>query len=176
MKLLNKKNLFNEQHLFYFLSIIISIIPTYYVFQLLFHSPLSLPGVDAPEHIAMVRWMLETKNFFVPYPKSFLTNENVGYYPALWQGIIAILNRFTSIKEVVLIRYFISSIFLLGAFSYWLFLRELFKGKPFKIFFIYSILIINIAPIIKSIRDGIYGQTIVMWFLLPIFLFFILRR
>ncbi len=176
MVLLNKKNLFNKQFIFYTLSIIISIIPTYYLFQLLFHSPLSLPGNDPTAHITIIRGMIETRSIFVPYQKSYLTSENVGYYPALWQGLIALFNVLTGINEVVLIRYFISSIFLLGAFSYWRLFREFFKDNYSKIVFIYFILMFNVAPIIKTIRDGSYGQTIVTWFLLPNLLFFILRR
>jgi hypothetical protein len=158
------------------LSLTISLVPLWYVFNLLFSSPLSLPGVDPAQHIVISRWISNSHNIFVPYSQFFLKDVKVGFYPSLFQGFIALLHFFTGISELELMRYFMFSIFLLGAYNYWLISKELSDGEPVKGVFVYFTLLLSIAPIIKTLRDGIYGEIIAMWFLLPLFIFFFLCR
>jgi hypothetical protein len=155
---------------------VVSAIPFWYVFTLLFSSTLTLPGVDPTQHVAIMRWMINSKSVLVPYSQFFLTDVNVGYYPAFWQGFIALVHVLTGVNEVDLMRYFIFAVFLLGAFMYWFLSKELSDGDNAKGVFIYFVLLFNIALVAKSLRDGTYGEIIAMWFLFPLFLLSFLRR
>ncbi|NWF86726.1 hypothetical protein HXY32_02795 [Candidatus Bathyarchaeota archaeon] len=105
-----------------------------------------------------------------------MENANVGYYPAIWQGMIALFRFLTGISEVDLMRYFVFFVFLLGELGYWFLSKELCKGDSTKGIFVYFTLLFSISPIIKNIRDGTYGEIIAMWFFLPLFLLLFLRR
>lgn len=154
----------------------VSAIPSWFVFNLLFSSAYTLPGVDPAQHIVISRLMLSSRSILVPYSQFFLEDANVGYYPSVWQGFIALLRFLTGVNEVDLMRYFMFFIFLLGEFNYWLLTKDLSDGEPIKGAFVYFTLLFSIAPIIKTIRDGIYGEIIAMWFLFPLFLRFFLRN
>jgi hypothetical protein len=153
----------------------VSAIPFWYVFSLLFSSPSTLPGVDPAQHVAIMRWMINSKSVLVPYSQFFLTDASVGYYPAFWQGFIALVHVLTGVNEVDLMRYFILVVFFLGVYAYWLLSKELSEGDSLKGVFIYFVLSFSIALIVKSLRDGIYGEIIAMWLLFPLFLLSFLR-
>jgi hypothetical protein len=157
-------------------SLAVTIIPLWYVYYLLF-SPLALTGVDSAVHITISRWMLEEHSILVPFSQFFfLKDANVGYYPALFQGSVGILHVLTGINEVSLLKYSMLLVFLLGAFSIWILSKQLSYGEPIKWMFVYFVLLFNSGLVIKEFRDGIYSEIIAMWFLLPLFIYFFLRR
>jgi len=166
----------NNYSLFYVTAfILISFIPSWQVYNLLFH-PSLLPGSDPANHALYILRIIRLKSVLIPSSQFLINDYSFGYYPPFLHIFFSGLHLLTQTSIIDLMRFFMFFIFLFGEVNYMFLSKKLANKNSIRGLLIYSILAFNTAPIIKTLRDGCYGEIFAMWFLFPLFISSLLSR
>jgi len=161
------KDNFNKFHFLIFI-LITSFIPIFYVYKLLFYGEV-LPGNDPTNHVMYSMYYI----FPIPYSQFY---KNLGFYPSMLQLFWSFIYLLTKISVIDIIKYSMFIFFVLGFINFAYLSKKISDGNILKGLFILTIISFSISPIIKTFRDGSYGEIFSLWFLLPLFLYFFLNR
>jgi hypothetical protein len=162
-------------------------------------------GGDPGDHVFFIERIASTGNLLIAYSQfSDLTNSTgVGYYPSFFHIIIAGISYITSFGSISFpavlesMNAFMFIQYVIGISGYALLLKYILfdainnrgpisarHGDGFKYAICcYSILVISFglfifstSPIIKTFRDGGYGEIFAMWCIFPFYLYFLLHK
>lgn len=153
----------------------VSVVPIWYICNLLFHSS-ALIGADPANHVAWIRQIVESKDLLIPLSQFYFDDPGTAYYPPLLHMIVAGLHFITRLEILDALKLFMLLVFILGQLSYALLSIKLANKNIVKGIFIYFTLSFSMALLLKTMRDGSYGEIFAFWFLLPVFVHCLLGR
>lgn len=166
----------DRRFLLYIVAFIaVSSVPTWYVYHLMFHSAVMV-GADPANHTVFAKQVVESMNVLFPVAQFYPDNPGSGYYPLFPAVIIAILHLITRIDIIEIFKFFMFFTFIGGQIGYALLSIKIANNNLNKGLFIYLVISFSTALLIKTLRDGSYGEIFAFWFLLPLFLYCLLGR
>lgn len=196
-----KENLFNVG---YIITCFLLSVPIIYGVWSFTYSQGVPSGGDPADHVLFVLQILETGRPLIAYSQfsdapSLVELAGVGYYPSLFHTLVAALTYVATLgstsfaSALSTMQAFIFLQYLIGIGAYSLLIKTIIdkvlkennsKNLDFnKLFLYYGLLVLafglfmySTAPIIKTFRDGGYGEIFSMWCILPFYLYFLIER
>ncbi|MCS6767911.1 MAG: hypothetical protein NZ517_04135 [Candidatus Nitrosocaldus sp.] len=183
-------------------SLLISLPIIYGVWRIVYSEGFPAGG-DPADHVIYTLHILKTGEFLIPYSHfPFIGSSEIlgiGYYPSLFHAIIAVLTVITTfgstsfISVVSTMQAFMLIQYTIGISGYALLIKKVIDSTitrgipqdhvPARTITYYSLLILasglfiySTSPIIKTFRDGGYGEIFSMWCILPFYLYFLIQK
>lgn len=156
-------------------SLAIALLPATFVIAMFSSSPLAPPGADAAHHATFARNIIESQWAYVPYsqfPSGGLPYE----YPSLFDLSVALLVAGSGADLLATMETFVVALSVLSPLVMWRFLRRFFGGGPRDAFVGVAFVSLNWFVILKTMRDGSYGELMAAGVLLPLWLSFLWDR
>lgn len=161
-------------------------------------------GADPNDHSVFILRILLTKNVLVPYTQflGISHDAGLGYYPTFLHMIVAAVFLITglpieAINVIHVLQGFMFIQYLIGVVGYSILIKSILDQtisydqnlkrwvaglKPRRIIyfallvFAFGLFIYCTPPIIKTFRDGGYGEILAMWCMFPFYIYFLINK
>lgn len=156
-------------------SLVLALIPAVFTIAMFSGNPLAPPGADSAHHAAFARNILESQRAYVAY--SQFPSEGLPFeYPSLFDLSVALLVAGSGVDILAAMEGFVVGLAILSPLVMWRFLRRFFQGGPRDSFIAVALFSLNWFVLLKTVRDGSYGELLAAGVLLPLWLSFLWDR
>lgn len=158
------------------------------VFQVLLSTPTVPPGADPSNHVSFALFIFKTGSPLIPY--SQFTQLRIttdawtgGYYPSLFHIFMALTARalfgtmpnWEQVTQIMRLSVFVG--YMAGLLGFMFLSKKLLESRSvMSSCLLFGLIMYGSSPLLKTLRDGSYGEIIALWTLLPFALLFVYNK
>ena len=156
-------------------ALAVCMIPAVFVAAMFLQVPGEPVGGDPATHAVIIREMLRSDQAYARYSQ-FPAGGLEAEYPALFDLIVALIVAATQVDIFTAMNATVVALSFLSPLCYWRFFRVFFPGRPQEAFVATLIVSVSWFELMKTVRDGSYGELLGAGVLLPLWLSFLWEK